>query len=179
MEKIMRKGLVIFLRVLLVVVVLALASLLVVIFIGLMSKTKKDDTAQEVTTEFVTEAETEEVTHSFTDALEVDGDVSVSGDVTATGAMYSSDKRLKENIEVVSVEDLENVKNVEFKSFNFISNKDSKRVGVIAQELKDNGLGKFTATNDAGFLTVDYISLLCLKIAELEKEIKELKNNKA
>ena len=69
----MRKGLVIFLRVLLVVVVLALASLLVVIFIGLMSKTKKDDTAEEVTTEFVTEAETEEVTHSFTDALEVDG----------------------------------------------------------------------------------------------------------
>ena len=69
----MRKGLVIFLRVLLVVVVVALASLLVVIFIGLMSKTKKDDTAEEVTTEFVTEAETEEVTHSFTDALEVDG----------------------------------------------------------------------------------------------------------
>lgn len=117
--------------------------------------------------------------NGVTYALEVDGDVSVSGDVTATGAMYSSDKRLKENIEVVSVEDLENVKNVEFKSFNFISNKDSKRVGVIAQELKDNGLGKFTATNDAGFLTVDYISLLCLKIAELEKEIKELKNNKA
>lgn len=117
--------------------------------------------------------------NGVTYALEVDGDVSVSGDVTATGAMYSSDKRLKENIEVVSAEDLENVKNVEFKSFNFISNKDSKRVGVIAQELKDNGLGKFTATNDAGFLTVDYISLLCLKIAELEKEIKELKNNKA
>jgi hypothetical protein len=117
--------------------------------------------------------------NGVTYALEVDGDVSVSGDVTATGAMYSSDKRLKENIEVISAEDLENVKNVEFKSFNFISNKDSKRVGVIAQELKDNGLGKFTATNDAGFLTVDYISLLCLKIAELEKEIKELKNNKA
>ena len=117
--------------------------------------------------------------NGVTYALEVDGDVSVSGDVTATGAMYSSDKRLKENIEVVSAEDLENVKNVEFKSFNFISNKESKKVGVIAQELQDNGLGKLTATNEAGYLTVDYISLLCLKIAELEKEIKELKNKKS
>lgn len=105
--------------------------------------------------------------------------VTINGDVTATGAMYSSDKRLKENIESVSAEDIENVKNVDFKTFNFISNKTSQKIGVIAQELQDNGLGKLTATNDAGYLTVDYISLLCLKIAELEKEIKELKSNKA
>ena len=105
--------------------------------------------------------------------------VTINGDVTATGAMYSSDKRLKENIELVSAEDIENVKNIGFKSFNFISNKESKKIGVIAQELQDNGLGKLTATNEAGYLAVDYISLLCLKIAELEKEIKELKNNKA
>ena len=106
------------------------------------------------------------------------GAVNVSGDVTATGAMYSSDKRLKENIEVISSEDLENVKNIDFKEFNFISNKGSKKIGVIAQELQDNGLGKLTGTNDAGYLTVDYISLLCLKIAELEKEIKKLKGEK-
>ena len=118
-------------------------------------------------------------TDGETNALEVNGPVSVSGDITATGAMYSSDKRLKENIESVSAEDIENVKNVDFKTFNFISNKTSQKIGVIAQELQDNGLGKLTATNDAGYLTVDYISLLCLKIAELEKEIKELKSNKA
>lgn len=118
-------------------------------------------------------------TESETNALEVNGPVSVTGDVTATGAMYSSDKRLKENIESVSAEDLDNVKNIDFKTFNFVSNKTSQKIGVIAQELQDNGLGKLTGVNDAGYLTVDYISLLCLKIAELEKEIKELKSNKA
>ena len=66
----MRKGLVIFLRVLLVLVIVALASLLIVIFIGLMNKTKKDDTVAEVTTEFVTEEETTE-SHSLTDADEI------------------------------------------------------------------------------------------------------------
>ena len=66
----MRKGLVIFLRVVLVLVIVALASLLIVIFIGLMNKTKKDDTVAEVTTEFVTEEETTE-SHSLTDADEI------------------------------------------------------------------------------------------------------------
>jgi len=69
-RKIMRKGLVIFLRVVLVLVIVALASLLIVIFIGLMNKTKKDDTVAEVTTEFVTEEETTE-SHSLTDADEI------------------------------------------------------------------------------------------------------------
>ena len=66
----MRKGLVLFLRVLLVLVIVALASLLIVIFIGLMNKTKKDDTVAEVTTEFVTEEETTE-SHSLTDSDEI------------------------------------------------------------------------------------------------------------
>ena len=66
----MRKGLVIFLRVLLVLVIVALASLLIVIFIGLMNKTKKDDTVAEITTEFVTEEETTE-SHSLTDSDEI------------------------------------------------------------------------------------------------------------
>ncbi len=66
----MRKGLVIFLRVLLVLVIVALASLLIVIFIGLMNKTKNDDTVAEVTTEFVTEEETTE-SHSLTDSDEI------------------------------------------------------------------------------------------------------------
>jgi hypothetical protein len=111
-------------------------------------------------------------------ALEVNGDVSVSGNVSATGAMYSSDKRLKENIKFIPGDDLENAKKIDFKEFNFIADKGSQKVGVIAQELKENGLGKFTKQNDAGYLTVDYISLLCLKIAQLEKEIKELKEGK-
>ena len=104
--------------------------------------------------------------------------VTVDGDITAVGAMYSSDKRLKENIKFILGDDLENAKKIDFKEFNFIADKSSQKVGVIAQELKENGLGKFTKQNDAGYLTVDYISLLCLKIAQLEKEIEELKKDK-
>ena len=92
----------------------------------------------------------------------------------ANSIQQSSDRRLKENIESISNEDLENAKNIEFKSFNFISGDKSNKVGVIAQELQDNGLGKFTRHDDADYLTVDYISLLCLKIAQLEKKIKDL-----
>ena len=98
--------------------------------------------------------------------------------VYAAGSMYSSDKRLKENIKFIPNDDLENAKKIDFKEFNFIADKSSQKVGVIAQELKENGLGKLTKQNDAGYLTVDYISLLCLKIAQLEKEIKELKEGK-
>ena len=106
------------------------------------------------------------------------GDIASNGNITATGSMFSSDKRLKENIHFLENEDFDKVKNVEFKSFNFISNKSSQKIGVIAQELQENGLGKLTSVNDGGYLTVDYISLLCLKIAQLEKEIEDLKKNK-
>lgn len=106
------------------------------------------------------------------------GNITCVGNVTAAGAMYSSDKRLKENIKFIPNDDLENAKKIDFKEFNFIADKSSQKVGVIAQELKENGLGKLTKQNDAGYLTVDYISLLCLKIAQLEKEIKELKEGK-
>lgn len=108
----------------------------------------------------------------------INGNISTIGNITATGSMFSSDKRLKENIHFLENEDLDKVKNVEFKSFNFISNKSSQKIGVIAQELQENGLGKLTSVNDGGYLAVDYISLLCLKIAQLEKEIEELKKNK-
>lgn len=106
------------------------------------------------------------------------GNITCMGNVTAAGSMYSSDKRLKENIKFIPNDDLENAKKIDFKEFNFIADKSSQKVGVIAQELKENGLGKLTKQNDAGYLTVDYISLLCLKIAQLEKEIKELKEGK-
>ena len=116
--------------------------------------------------------------HITPDAGNGESILTVSGDITATGAMYSSDKRLKENIRFLSDEDIENAKSVEFKAFNLISNKSTQKFGVIAQDLQDNGLGKLTGTNEAGFLTVDYISLLCLKIAQLEREIEELKKGK-
>ena len=108
-------------------------------------------------------------------SMGVIGDVRVTGHVIADSVTQSSDIRLKENIAKVSDDYMALAEGVEFKSFNFKSNPESKKVGVIAQELQAVGLGDFVKEDKEGNLSVDYISMLCLKIAQLEKEIKELK----
>ena len=99
-----------------------------------------------------------------------------AGTVTAGGAIYSSDRTLKENI--VSISDnealLEKAANIDVVSFNF-KNDESKntKYGVIAQDIQEIGLGELV--HDAnGKLGVDYTSLLMLKIAYLENTIKNL-----
>ena len=123
----------------------------------------------------------------------IDGDVCITGTVTATGAIYSSDRNLKDNISFVKREDINKVKNIFTKSFNFKGDDTKRKVyGVIAQEVQDAGLNELVHTKDDGTLAVDYTSLLILKtqyledfcamlngrIVELEKEIKNLKENK-
>ena len=54
--------------------------------------------------------------------------------VTATNFINSSDERLKENIEEVCNNNIE----VSWKTFNFKTEKEQKRYGVIAQELEKN-----------------------------------------
>ena len=123
----------------------------------------------------------------------IKGDVCITGTVTATGAIYSSDRNLKENIKFVEREDINKVKNIFTKSFNFKDDDTKRKVyGVIAQEVQDAGLNELVHTKDDGTLAVDYTSLLILKaayledfcamlngrIVELEKEIKNLKENK-
>ena len=51
-----------------------------------------------------------------------------------------------------------------------------KHFGVVAQEVETAGLAELVNTDSEGMKSVDYTSLLILKIAELEKEIKDLKN---
>ena len=53
---------------------------------------------------------------------------------------------------------------------------ESIRYGVIAQEIEDIGLGHLVNTDEAGAKSVDYISLLCLMIKDLQDEVKELKS---
>lgn len=104
------------------------------------------------------------------------GNLTVGGDINATGAMYSSDKRLKENIGNISNEDLEKVSNVDIVKFNFKSD-ESKRTkyGVIAQDIENIGFSNLVGENIDGTKNVDYISLLMLEIEYLKKEIKDLK----
>lgn len=110
--------------------------------------------------------------------------ISVNGTITATGAIYSSDINLKENVEYVSEENLIKAKNILFRSFNF-KDDDSKRktYGVIAQEILAAGLDELVHVKEDGMLGVDYISLLTLKLASLEytntlygERIEELEN---
>ena len=111
-------------------------------------------------------------------------DINVSGTVTATGAIYSSDRNLKENIEYINADDLNKARNIFFRSFDFKDDESKRKTyGVIAQEVNDAGLSELVHVKDDGMLGVDYISLLTLKLASLEyinttygERIEELEN---
>ena len=103
--------------------------------------------------------------------------VCVDGTVTASGAVYSSDRRLKENIRELTDHDLDTVERIKLKKFNFISDKSKTTTyGVIAQELRNIGMANIVHTNDEGYYGVDYTSLFILEIASLKREIQRLKN---
>ena len=89
--------------------------------------------------------------------------------VTATNFINSSDERLKENIEEVCDNNVE----VNWKTFNFKTEKEQKRYGVIAQELEKTN-PEFVREDSQGFKSVAYIDLLIAKIAELEARIQKL-----
>lgn len=123
--------------------------------------------------------------------LYVNGNEYVNGTITANGAIYSSDRELKENIKFIERDEINKVKDVFAKSFNF-KGETNKMYGVIAQEVQDAGLNELVYTKDDGHLAVDYTSFLILKMAyledfcamlngrivDLEKELNDLKNKK-
>ena len=101
--------------------------------------------------------------------VEIPHNVCVTGTITSSGAIYSSDRNLKENIMNVSREEINKASNVLAKSFNFKSDESKRKVyGVIAQDVQEVGLDELVHTDDNGNLGVDYTSLLLLKIAYLE-----------
>ena len=100
---------------------------------------------------------------------------SSSSRITAGEFYETSDRNLKENISSISEEDVNKARNIDIVEFNF-KGKDTKKYGVIAQDLESAGLENLVQSNDEGTKSVDYISMLCLKIAELEKRVKELEN---
>lgn len=102
------------------------------------------------------------------------GGISSNGSIQAVAFYEKSDENIKENIQ--SISDTDKVSQVEFKEFNFKGDS-TKKYGVIAQQLEKVGLENLVQTNN-GIKSVDYISLLILKIQQLEEEIKELKYGK-
>lgn len=103
--------------------------------------------------------------------LQVHGSINATQNITASAFYESSDKNLKEDITSISTIDL--ARGIQLKEFRFKAD-GIKRYGVIAQDLLEEGLDNLVSTKN-NHLTVDYISLLCLKIAQLEEEIKKIK----
>lgn len=98
--------------------------------------------------------------------------------VTATAFNNSSDVRLKDNI--APIDDIDKVAGVPLVTFNYKTD-EIKRYGVIAQDLEAAGLANLVTTpvdeeGNETYKTVDYISFLTLKIAQLEKRIAELEH---
>ena len=97
------------------------------------------------------------------------------GCVQASGFYQSSDINLKENIASANFSKQVDANNIAIEQFNYKSD-ESKRIvyGVIAQDVEQLGLEELVYTNDEGFKSVDYTSLMLLKIAYLENENKRL-----
>lgn len=95
--------------------------------------------------------------------------------IVAQGFYASSDRNLKENINPIMHLDYHKADNVSFKSFNFKDDETkSKTYGAIAQDVLAAGLDEIVHKNADGTLNVDYISLLILKMANLEDKVKTL-----
>ena len=106
--------------------------------------------------------------------LKINGGIQASEGMISPTYLNSSDERLKKAIETISEDDIDKVKNVNLKSYVFKSD-NSKHYGVIAQDVEKAGLSELVTNSSDGMKSVDYISLLILKISELENEIKNLK----
>lgn len=101
--------------------------------------------------------------------LDVSGTGRFTGDVTATNFILSSDERLKQNIEIF--DDSKHIE-ISVKEYELKSEPNTKRVGVIAQELEKTN-PEFVRTDAEGFKSVAYIDLLIAKIAELEARLEK------
>jgi len=97
--------------------------------------------------------------------VDIDGDLTVSGDITA---FYTSDQRLKDN--VTRIEDpLAKVLSISGNTFdwNENSNKEGHDVGLIAQEVL-SVLPEAVTTRDNGYLAVDYYKVIPLLVEAIK-----------
>ena len=98
----------------------------------------------------------------------IDGDLTVTGDITA---FFSSDERLKLNITPIK-EPLAKVLSISGNTFTWIEGgvHEGEDTGVIAQEIDALGLPGLTVTRETGYMAVKYDKLTALLI-EAVKEL--------
>lgn len=112
---------------------------------------------------------------SFGDPVSMGDVLEVADSITALSFYESSDVSLKENITSITKKAVDAADCLNFKQFNFKDDEDKvTKYGVIAQEVEAVGLNNLVSTDKSGIKSVDYISLLILKIEALEKRIAEL-----
>jgi len=110
----------------------------------------------------------------------------VSGEIRATGdivAFYSSDERLKENIQPIqnALSKVESISGNTYdwkEGFETIHSHTGNDLGVIAQEVQ-SVLPEVVTERESGYLAVDYVKLvpvLIEAIKELSARVKELEN---
>jgi len=102
----------------------------------------------------------------------------IDGCVQSTGFYQSSDIVLKENVYSADFIKQTDANNVIIKQFNYKSDETKRTVyGVIAQDVESHNLEELVYIDDKGIKSVDYTSLMLLKIAFLENEVIRLSNN--
>lgn len=114
--------------------------------------------------------------------LTTSGNVTINGSLSATGdvtAYASSDKRLKDNIELIpnAVQKIKQINGVSF-DWNDKSEHTGHDIGVIAQEI-EAVLPELVKTRDDGYKAVRYekiVALLIEAIKEQQSQIDELKS---
>ena len=107
------------------------------------------------------------------------GEIVATGDITA---YYSSDERLKENIEVIpdAVNKVKQIKGVSFdwkENISDVTSKTGHDIGVIAQDIEAI-LPELVTTRDSGYKAVSYekiVALLIEAIKDQQLQIDELK----
>lgn len=109
----------------------------------------------------------------------VSGNVNVGGNMTATVINSLSDERQKKEITIIE-DALGIVKGVravkyKFRHFNKKVTPDKRyHYGVLAQDLKENGLGDLVTENKSGQLTVNYndiVGILLKSVQELDDKL--------
>ena len=100
-----------------------------------------------------------------------DGCLEIQGCVKASGFYQSSDRNLKENIIKPDSDKVSSANRVPILKFNYKNDESHRDVyGVVAQEVEANNLGELVYVDENGNKSVDYTSLMILKIAYLENE---------
>ncbi len=100
--------------------------------------------------------------------VELTGDT-MSGTLTATNFILTSDRRLKENISEIQFVSGD----VDYKQFEMKSAIGELRYGIIAQDLQEIN-PELVHIDTEGMLSVKYIDLLVYEIARLKEDVREL-----